>query len=62
GLCRRFPAQALDFLSLVIGGQTQWLPRELDACLGAIRAAVPHLEADQRFERLRTHLHRHGRE
>lgn len=61
GLCGRFPEQALDFLSLVIGDQTQWSPSDLGACLGAIRTAAPELEADQRLERLMVYLRRHGR-
>lgn len=61
GLCDRFPAEALDFLSNVIGDQAQWLPRELGTCLEAIQAKAPHLEADQRFERLKAYLRRHGR-
>jgi len=45
-LCRTFPEQALDFLSLVIGEQTQWPPSDLSACLEAIRTAAPPLDAD----------------
>lgn len=56
GLCGRFPEQALDFLSLVIGDQTQWPPSDLGACLDAIRIAAPELEADPRFERLMAYL------
>ena len=61
GLCGRFPEHALDFLSLVIGDQTQWPPSDLGACLDAIRIAAPELEADPRFERLMAYLRRHGR-
>lgn len=61
GLCDRFPEQALEFLSLVIGDQTQWPPTELGACLDAIRTAAPELDADQHFERLRAYLRRYGR-
>ena len=60
-LCGRFPGQALDFLSLVIGDQTQWPPRDLGACLEMIRTAAPGLETDQRFERLMAYLRQHGR-
>lgn len=60
-LCGRFPQQALDFLSLVIGDQAQWPPSDLDACLDAIRTAAPELEADPRFKQLMTYLRRHGR-
>lgn len=59
GLCGRFPEEALTFLSLIIGDQTQMAPRELQACLDAIRNAAPHLEADQRFQNLITYLRRH---
>lgn len=61
GHCGRFPEQALDFLRLVIGDQTQWPPSDLGACLEAIRTAVPELGADQRFERLENYLRQHGR-
>lgn len=61
GLCEKFPEQALDFLSLVIGDQTQSLPSDLGACLDAIRIAAPELEADPRFERLMAHLRQDGR-
>jgi hypothetical protein len=62
GLCGRFPEHALDFLSLVIGDQTQWPPSDLGACLDAIRIAAPELEADPRFERLMAYLRQHGRD
>lgn len=61
GLCGRFPEHALDFLSLVIGDQTQWPPSDLGSCLDAIRIAAPELEADPRFERLTAYLRQHGR-
>lgn len=61
GLCGKFPEQALDFLSLVIGDQTQWPPSDLGACLDAIRSATPELETDQRFEQLMAYLRQHGR-
>ena len=61
GHCGRFPEQALDFLRLVIGDQTQWPPSDLGACLEAIRTAVPELGADQRFEQLVDYLRRHAR-
>lgn len=61
GLCGRFPEHALDFLSLVIGDQTQWPPSDLGACLDEIRIAAPELEADPRFERLMAYLRQHGR-
>ena len=61
-LCGKYPEQALDFLSLVIGDQAQWPPSDLDACLEAIRTAAPELEADPRHERLMAYLRRHGGE
>jgi len=61
GLCGKFPEQALDFLSLVIGDQTQWPPSGLGACLDAMRIAAPELEADPHFERLMAYLRQHGR-
>ncbi|MCT9827415.1 anti-phage defense-associated sirtuin Dsr1 [Pseudomonas veronii] len=60
-LCRIFPEQALDFLSQVVGEQTQWPPSDLATCLDVIRNAAPELEADNRFERLQTYLRMHGR-
>lgn len=59
-ICGRFPEQALDFLSLVVGDQTQWPPSDLAACLEAIRIAAPRLETEQRFEQLTAYLRRHG--
>lgn len=56
GLCGKFPKQALDFLSRVIGEQTQSLPGDLDDCLKTIGSTSPALEADQRFERLSNYL------
>ncbi|GIX25497.1 MAG: hypothetical protein KatS3mg122_2728 [Caldimonas sp.] len=61
GLCGKFPEQALDFLSLVIGNQTQWPPRDLGACLEAIRTAAPALEADHRFEQLMAYWRQRAR-
>lgn len=59
GLCSKFPEKALEFLSLVIGDQTQWPPSDLGACLGAMRIAAPELEADSRFESLMAYLVAH---
>jgi hypothetical protein len=59
-LGRRFPELALDFLSLVIGEQTQWPPSDFSKCLEAIRIAAPELEADHRYEQLLLYLHMHG--
>lgn len=60
GLCSRFPEEALDFLSLVVDEQGQPPPTDLAACLGAIQASLPELEADPRFEVLRAYLQRYG--
>lgn len=60
-ICGKYPKQALDFLSLVIGDQAQWPPSYLRACLEAIRTAAPELEADPSFEQLMAYLRRHGR-
>ncbi|MCP9460531.1 MAG: hypothetical protein NNA19_03955 [Nitrospira sp.] len=54
GLCGRFPEEALDLLSRVVGDQAQWPPSKLSACLTAIKATTPALETDQRFDRLKT--------
>lgn len=59
-LCRIFPEHALDFLSLVIGEQTQWPPTDLSKCLEAIQTAAPQLETDPRHEQLLNHLRMHG--
>jgi hypothetical protein len=61
GLCGKFPAQALDFLSLVIGEQTEWPPRDLGACLQSIQTAIPGLAADMRFDRLVVFQRQRGR-
>lgn len=58
-LCGRFPAEALDLMSLVIGDQAQWPPGELGKCLNTIRIAASNLEADQRFQQLAAYLRRH---
>ncbi|MGH9641461.1 MAG: anti-phage defense-associated sirtuin Dsr1 [Terriglobales bacterium] len=60
-LCGTHPEPALDFLSLVLGDQTQWPPGDLGACLEAIRTAAPRLETDLRFERLSTYWRQAGR-
>lgn len=60
-LCRKFPEQALEFLSLVIGDQTPWPPSDLSNCLDAIQSTTPELKTDQRFEQLMAYLRQHGR-
>ncbi|MNL34647.1 hypothetical protein D3C87_1566300 [compost metagenome] len=59
-LCRAFPEHALDFLSLVIGEQTQWPPADLSKCLEAIRTTAPALGEDPRHEQLLNYLRMHG--
>ncbi|WP_426207344.1 hypothetical protein, partial [Pseudomonas sp. TSPC2-1] len=61
-LCRVFPEQALDFLSRVVGEQTQWPPSDLSTCLAAIRNATPELEGDNRYEQLVIFLRMRGQE
>ena len=60
GLCGKFPEQALEFLSRVVGEQTQSYPGDLGDCLEKIESALPELKADQRFERLSNYLRQHG--
>jgi hypothetical protein len=60
GLCGRFPEQALDFLSLVIGDPAQWPPGDLAGCLEAIRTGAAELENDSRFQQLQDYLCQHG--
>jgi hypothetical protein len=62
GLCHQFPAAALDFLDRVVRDETQWAPRDLAACLEAIRIADSESSGDDRFGRLATYVRRHGRE
>ena len=61
GICERFPGEALEFLSLVIGSHSQWPPNDLSACLNKIKTAAPELETDWRFEQLRVYLLQRGR-
>ena len=56
GLCDKFPNQALEFLSWVIGEQPQSLPDNLSDCLQTIGSTLPELKAGQRFERLSQYL------
>ena len=52
GLCDKFPKEALEFLSRVIGEQTQSLPGYLGDCLKTIGSALPELKDDSRFKTL----------
>lgn len=60
GLCGKFPNEALDFLSRVIGEQTQSSPGDLGDCLETIESASPALKSDERFKWLRNYLRQHG--
>lgn len=51
GLCVKSPADALQLLSAIIDDQ-QWVPRELDKCLGEIGNASRQLVHDARFKSL----------
>ncbi|MEN1993302.1 MULTISPECIES: anti-phage defense-associated sirtuin Dsr1 [Stenotrophomonas] len=61
GLCGRFPEHALDFLSLVIGDQTQWPSSDLGDCLEEISSVAPDLDTDPRFQQLIVYLRQSGR-
>ena len=61
-ICEQFPREALKFLHLIGGEQTQWPLDELRDCLNAIRTADPGIEDDTRFVRLLTCLRQRGRD
>jgi len=52
GRCEDQPEPALDLLSAVVGGSTQWAPRELRKCLDGIKSGLPGWSADDRFRKL----------
>ena len=56
----RFPRDTLEFLHLVVGDKAHRPPRDLKACLEAIRTAEPELEADYRYQELVEFLHVNG--
>jgi SIR2-like domain len=58
-ICTKFPEQALHFLSVVIGLDTQWPPKDLASCLDEIKTATPDLETDIRFRDLMSFLNQH---
>ena len=58
-LCGRYPANALDLLSIVITEQ-QWAPRELGKCMDEIVEAAPQLLQDTRYHRLREYIRKRG--
>ncbi len=51
-LSSRYPAAALEFLSIIVASHVQWPPSDLANCLKEIKAAAPALEGDERFRRL----------
>jgi hypothetical protein len=61
GLCARFPENALQLLSVILGDQPSWLSPELRRCLDAIGQAVPNLLQDRRFMRLDELARKFGR-
>jgi hypothetical protein len=58
GHCAQFPVEALDLLAIIIGDETPWAPRELQACLTALVTARRELAQDQRFQRLQAFARR----
>ncbi len=59
GLCKRFPTEALQFLSAVVDDQ-HWASRDLGKCLDDITEAAPTLAQDAHYLRLREYLRRRG--
>jgi hypothetical protein len=59
-VCEKFPADALQFLAIIIGDHAEWPPERLPSCLGTIRAAAPALEKDSRFETLMLYVRQKG--
>ena len=59
--CRRFPAQALDWLAAVVDTNWQWTPRELRNCLDEIQTTDPALANSADFRRLNTYFLQSGR-
>ncbi|WP_043634185.1 anti-phage defense-associated sirtuin Dsr1 [Chromobacterium haemolyticum] len=57
GLCRQFPAEALQLLNSVIANQ-QWAPRELGQCLDEILHAAPNFAQDASYQRLKEYFQR----
>ncbi len=52
GFCARFPDAALRVLDAVIGNQP-WKPSELGQCLTAMSQALPDMQNDPRYQRLK---------
>jgi hypothetical protein len=59
GLCKKYPTDALRFLSAMIDNQP-WRPRELSKCLTQIVQVEPLLEQKPSYLRLREYDRRHG--
>ena len=57
GLCKKFPAEALSLLSLVIANQ-QWAPQELGQFLDEIVQTAPQLANEAKYLRLREYFQR----
>lgn len=51
-VCTSFPEDSLSFLSLIVGDETRWFPKEFQGCLDEIKNANPQLGNDHRFIRL----------
>jgi hypothetical protein len=58
--CTKFPETALSLLDATIPDELPWLTAELKRCLLEIKAACPHLEADQRYLRLYNIIKKYG--
>ena len=59
GLCKRFSADALGLLNVIIDDQ-QWCPEKLGKCLDEIVQAAPQHVQDARYLRLREYSRRRG--
>ena len=60
--CEIFPADALQFLSIIAGDTAEWPPSALPSCLRKIAAAAPGLIEDRRFQTLKTYSRQQGLE
>lgn len=52
GLSVRFPEDALQLLSTILGDQPSWLSKELRQCLDSIGQVAPKLRQDHRYMRV----------
>ncbi len=62
GLCQRSPAEALQFLHLLIADDVQWISSDLMKLLTAIVNSAPSLSRDVRYQRLHQIARRRGME